>query len=131
MRTAKPGKSVATWLGLLAIALNLIAPLGAGGTGHARADARIGICTASGLRFVPEAPQAPSHVPTPAERLQCTLCTHCAPSGGHAALGPGLGAAPAWPERASAPPPHAHSHSTVHWIPGARPRAPPAPFAVL
>ena len=131
MRMTRFGRQIAAWLGLLAIGLNALAPL-ASLAEPARADARAGICTASGFRFVPEAPQAPSTPPSPAERSQCTLCAHCAPSGGHAALARGQPADGAAVAGSRKPAAAARLHSSSRpWIPGARPRAPPTPFAVL
>ena len=131
MRMTRFGKQIAAWLGLLAIGLNALTPL-ASLANPARADVQAGICTASGFRFVPGAPQAPSTPHSPAERSQCTLCAHCAPSGGHAALGTGNPRmALPWPDRESTPPRHAATLFAVPWIPGARPRAPPMLFAVL
>lgn len=120
---------IAAWLGLLAIGLNALTPL-ASLASSVRVD--VGICTASGFRFAPEAPQAPRTVPSPAERSQCTLCAHCAPSSGHAALGSeSSGVSPPWPLHASVLRRHVPALSAVHWIPGARPRAPPTPFALV
>ena len=131
MRMTKFGRQIAAWLGLVAIGLNALAPL-ASLASPARADTRVGICTASGFRSVPEAPQAPSAPPSPAERAQCTLCAHCAPSGGHAALAAGNpGWALPWPYRASPLLRQASTLVFTPWIPGARPRAPPALFAVV
>jgi hypothetical protein len=131
MRIARFAQQIAAWLGLVAVGLGSLAPLGDIAE-HARADALIGICTASGFRYLPEAPQAPSPLPAPAERTQCTLCAHCAPSSGHAALAAGSPRiAPAWLDGTSAPRPHVSPLPSLPWIPGARPREPPAALAVL
>ncbi len=131
MRITRFGRQIAAWLGLLAIALSSLAPIGAAAE-HARMGAAAGICTSSGIRYLPEGARAPSPLPAPSEHAQCALCTHCAPSGGHAPLvagGPQI--APAWSDGASTPLPQVSPLPALPWIPGARPRAPPAVLAVL
>ena len=131
MRITRFGRRIAAWLLLVAIGVNALAPL-ASLVGHARAAAGVEICTAAGIRFVPESPQAPSAPASPAERALCTLCIHCAPSGGHAPLAVGTPrVALPRPDRASPRPHHAATPILTHSIPGARPRAPPALLVVV
>jgi hypothetical protein len=122
MRITRLGRQIAAWLGVLALGLNALAPLAT----PARADVRVGICTASGFRTVPDGPSTPA---SPAEHAQCTLCTHCAPSSDHAAPGlsepnaalvPRVGDPLLW----DGTPPF-----STRWVPGARPRAPPSPLS--
>lgn len=128
MRMTRFRRSTAAWLGLLAIVLNALAPLGS--LGHAaRPDIGTGICTASGFRPAPAAPQTPS-APASPERTQCTLCAHCAPSGSHGAP---ASAGPLLPPQVSSRPSLQRSTEPFSqpWVAGARPRAPPTSSAVL